>query len=78
MSKEMAESLNLDLSDKKDTAFGIGGEVKSVNSFVKFLISQGHERYSISIPVKVILDDFSFPFLLGRKDFFNEFKITFD
>jgi len=78
MSKEMAESLGLNINQKQDVSFGIGGKVKSVNSTVAFLIMQGHERYKLIIPIKIILDDFSFPFLLGRKGFFNEFIITFD
>ena len=78
ISKEMAESLGLNMDAKEDVAFGIGGQVKSINSNIQFLIEQKHERYILTIPVKIILDDFSFPFLLGRKGFFNEFVIIFD
>jgi len=78
MSKEMEESLKLNMKGKEDIAFGIGGKVKSINSNIQFLITQKHERYNLRIPVKIILDNFSFPFLLGRKGFFNEFIITFD
>ena len=78
ISKEMAENLKLNMGSKEDIAFGIGGKVKSINSNIQFLITQKHERYNLTIPVKIILDDFSFPFLLGRKGFFNEFIITFD
>ena len=74
----MAEGLDLRMDGERDIAFGIGGEVKSINSSVSFLIEQNHERYFLTIPIKIILDDFSFPFLLGRRGFFNQFKIIFD
>lgn len=78
MSSEMAESLDLNIKGEQDISFGIGGKVKSVNSTISFLITQVHERYQLTIPIKIILDDFSFPLLLGRKGFFTEFIITFD
>lgn len=78
ISKEMAENLKLNMKGEEDIAFGIGGKVKSINSNIQFLIEQKHERYNLAIPVKIILDDFSFPFLLGRKGFFNRFIISFD
>ncbi|MCX6750700.1 MAG: retropepsin-like aspartic protease [Candidatus Pacearchaeota archaeon] len=78
MFKEMAESLDLNMEGEQDVAFGVGGKVKSLNSTISFSITQGHEKYQLNIPIKIILDDFSFPLLLGRRGFFNEFVITFD
>lgn len=78
MSKDMAELLGLELNKEIDFAFGIGGKVKSVQSNVRILIEQKHERYEINLPVKIILDNYSFPLLLGRAGIFDEFVIIFD
>lgn len=78
MSKDMAELLGLELNKKIDSAFGIGGEVKSMQTIINILINQKHEQYKINLPIKIILDDYSFPLLLGRAGFFDEFIITFD
>lgn len=79
MSRDMAELLGLELNKKEtDFAFGIGGKVKSIQSDIKILIEQKHERYEIDLPIKIILDDYSFPLLLGRAGIFDEFVIIFD
>lgn len=76
--KSIAELLGLNLDGKVTLAYGIGGKVKSVESSVKILIDKGHERYSFSLPVKIIMDEYNFPVLLGRLGFFDKFVITFD
>lgn len=76
--KSIAELLGLDIEGEVTFAYGIGGKVKSVESIVKLLVQKGHERYSFSIPIKIILDDYDFPILLGRAGFFDKFVITFD
>lgn len=78
MSRDMAELIGLDISKETDFAFGIGGKVKSVETTMNILIEQKHERYNLTLPIKVILDDYSFPILLGRFGFFDEFIIIFD
>ncbi len=79
MSQQMAEILGINFSKKEiNSAFGIGGEVKSVQTKIKVLIEQKHERYELDLPVKIILDKYEFPFLLGRIGFFDNFIITFD
>jgi hypothetical protein len=78
ISQEMAEILGLDLNKEKDFAFGIGGRVESIESKIDFVIEKGHEHYSLSIPVKVILGKYDFPILLGREGFFDEFVISFN
>ena len=78
MSKDMAKLLGLKLDKKIDFAFGIGGKVKSIQATINILIEQKHERYNLGLPIKIILDDYSFPLLLGRAGFFDEFIITFD
>ena len=75
--KHVAELLNLDLSGKKEKAFGIGGEVPAIQSHMNIELEKGHEKYSFRIPVKVILDDYDFPPLIGRAIFFDKFEITF-
>jgi hypothetical protein len=78
MSKDMAELLGLDLNKDIDFAFGIGGKVKSLQTAIEIILEQKHEKYSLSLPIKVILDDYSFPLLLGRVGFFDEFIVPFD
>lgn len=78
ISKDIAELLGIDMNGEKTTAFGIGGKVNSVESKMKIIIEKGHENYFFEIPVKVILDDFDFPILLGRLGFFDEFIISFN
>ena len=76
--KSIADLLGLNLEGEISFAYGIGGKVKSIESSMKILIQKGHERYSFNIPVKIILDDYDFPILLGRAGFFDKFVITFD
>lgn len=76
--KEIAEILGLNISGDVTPAYGIGGKVNSVETKVNILIEKGHERYNFSIPIKVILDEYDFPILLGREGFFNNFVISFD
>lgn len=78
MPKELAELLGLDLTKPRDSAFGIGGEVESIETKAKIIIEKGHEKYSFQIPVKVILGNYDFPVLLGRIGFFDQFIISFD
>ena len=78
MSKDVAEIAGLDLSGDKTPAFGIGGKVDSIETKMKILIEKGHERYTLTIPVKVILGTYDFPILLGRTGFFDKFIVTFD
>ena len=75
--KHMAELLNLDLNNAKEDAFGIGGKVPAIPTFMNIEINKNHEKYSFRIPVKVILDDYDFPPLIGRAVFFDKFDITF-
>ncbi len=78
MSKDVAEILGLDLKGDTDYAYGIGGKVKSVDTKVKITIAKGHENYTFQMPIKVILEDYDFPILLGRAGFFDRFIISFD
>ena len=75
--KNVAELLGLDLSGDREEAFGIGGSVPAVQTRVHLEFGKPHERYSFSIPVKVILSEDDFPPLIGREVFFDKFKITF-
>ncbi|MFC1722931.1 retropepsin-like aspartic protease [Nanoarchaeota archaeon] len=78
MSREFAEALGLDLRGKRSAAFGVGGKSEAVDTKMKILVSKGHESYSFSIPVKVLMNDSDFPILLGRVGFFDKFIISFD
>ncbi len=74
----LAEAIGIDLSSSVDECVGIGGRVASKESRMRVSLGQGHERYNFEVPVKVILDSYEFPILLGRKGFFDKFLITFD
>ncbi len=78
MSKAIAELLGLNLNSQITKAFGIGGEVDSVETTVSITIEKGHEHYTFQIPVKIILGDYDFPILLGRAGFFDKFIVSFD
>ncbi|MEK6842402.1 MAG: hypothetical protein AABX84_01185, partial [Nanoarchaeota archaeon] len=60
-----------------EDAFGIGGKTPAISTKINIEINKGHEKYSFNIPIKVILDDYDFPPLLGREVFFDKFDITF-
>lgn len=74
----IAEILGLDLKHEKRPAYGIGGKVDSIETKMEIIIEKGHERYDFQIPVKVIIDKYEFPVLLGRAGFFDRFIISFD
>ena len=78
MPKEMAEVLGLKLDGEISYAYGIGGKAKCIETRVMIIIEQKHEIYKLHIPVKVVLENYSFPFLLGRAGFFDEFIVSFD
>ena len=77
ISKDFAEILGLNLEGKKTPAFGIGGKVDSIQTNINIKIGNAHENYVFKIPIKVILDTFDFPPLLGRVGFFDKFVISF-
>ena len=64
----------------EDTSYGVSGPVESVISHVDPEIGKGHEHYSFRIPVRILFSntDYYAPTLLGRKGFFEKFKITID
>lgn len=78
--KDIADTLGLDLSGQKEKAMGVGGMmIDTVRTKVKMTLEKGHERYTLTIPVKVLMVENSMtPPLLGRVGFFDEFKITFE
>lgn len=78
MPKDMAEILGLDLSGKRSSAYGIGGKTETVDTTVGITIKKGHEKYSFTMPIKVILGEYDFPVLLGRVGFFEKFIISFN
>lgn len=75
--RHMAELLGLELNGPTEDVFGIGGVAKAIQREVKIEFSKGHEKYSFNLPVKVILDNYDFPPLIGRAVFFDKFDITF-
>ena len=79
MPKGIAEIIGADLSGKKDDVIGIGGKVSAVENKIRCSVKGAHEKYNFSLRIKVLLDDVGgkFPILLGRKDFFENFDVTF-
>ena len=78
MSQSMAVLLGLNLNGPKSVAYGISGKVQAIDSQVRIQITNGHEKYSFSIHIKIILDEYDFPILLGRAGFFDKFVVIFD
>ena len=76
--KDIAEILGLDLSGTHSTAYGIGGKTDALDTTMGILVEKGHEKYTFRIPVKVIMDPYDFPILLGRAGFFDQFIISFN
>jgi len=76
--KDIAEILGLNLKGDITDAFGIGGSARTIETKIRVIISKGHERYQLQLPIKVILGKYDFPVLLGREGFFDKFKIIFD
>ncbi|MBI4439686.1 hypothetical protein HY638_01830 [Candidatus Woesearchaeota archaeon] len=76
--RSLAESLGVNLNGEVSNTYGIGGKARSIESKEKILVQKGHERYEFDLPLKVILDEYDFPVLLGRHGFFDKFVITFD
>ena len=76
----LAITLGLDLSGKRIVSYGISGAVESVVSNVSIKIGKGHEHYSFQIPIRILFPDSDYvaPTLLGRKGFFERFKITIE
>lgn len=76
----VAATLGLDVSGKRIRSYGISGSVESVISRVNIKIERGHEHYSFQIPIRVLFSDSDYvaPTLLGRKGFFERFRITIE
>ena len=75
--KDIAELLDVDLSGEETVSHGISGEVKVKESKIRINIKKGHEDYSFVIPIQIILSGDP-PVILGRRGFFDKFKITID
>ena len=80
MDYRIAEKLHLNLDGKKVVSYGVSGAVKSVITEVTIELGKGHEHYTLSIPIRVLFtkSDYIAPTLIGRKGFFDKFRITFD
>ena len=75
--KEIAEILEVDVSGGREPVIGIG-DSEAVACKIEIILQHGHERHSISVEAKVILNDTDdFPVLIGRAGFFDAFHITF-
>ncbi len=78
MPRGLAEVLDLDLSGKKNPSWGLSGEaIECIETNVKLKIGNSRNNYEFMIPILVSPDD-NCPVILGRRTFFEKFKITFD
>ena len=74
----LAELLNLDLSGPKNPSWGLSGEaIECVETEVELRIGNARNNYNFTIPILVSPND-ECPIILGRRTFFEKFKITFD
>ena len=74
--KGIAQLLNLNLG-KKSNSSGLGGEVSVRISRVSFRIKKEHGYHNLTVPVEIVGSD-KIPVLLGRKGFFDKFKVIID
>ena len=76
-----ANWLNLDMTGCRTRSYGISGSVETVISKVGIEVSRGHEDYTLDIPIRVLVlgeaDPYA-PTLIGRRGFFDQFRITID
>ena len=76
-----ANWLNLDMTGHRTKSYGISGSVETVISRVDIEVSKGHEHYALNVPIRVLILDELDPYaptLIGRKGFFEQFRITID
>ena len=79
ISKAFAELLGLNLKMPAETTTGIGGNVPAKRTKAVIMIQKGHEKYHITVPILVLLEEKeNIEIILGRQVFFDEFSITFD
>jgi len=76
--KGLAELLGLKLSDKIEKSKGIGGEVEVRTSKLNFRLKRDHDYYSFDNVDIQVVDTDDVPVILGRRGFFERFKITID
>jgi hypothetical protein len=78
VTKDIAEVLNLNLNVPETTSIGIGGKVRSKETTMNIKVGHDSETYTFRIPVMVVLGHIDFSVLLGRKGFFDKFKVEFN
>jgi len=78
LGEDVANMLNLDMNSPESVAIGIGGHVKSKESVMNIRMGHDRERYNIRMPVKILLEKSDFGVILGRRGFFDKFRIEFD
>jgi hypothetical protein len=77
--KGIAEILGLKIEGIPITpAYGISVTINTVQTKMGIIVGRGSITEHFIIPVKVALDQYDFPPILGRFGFFDKFSITFD
>ena len=80
MDYRRALKFGLDLSGQRIKSYGVTGSIDSVITNVQIDVSRGHEHYSFQIPIRILFSDSNriIHTLIGRKGFFDKFRITID
>lgn len=79
MPKDLAEFLGVDLSAKPEHVRGLSEETTAIPAKINIVVQKGHEKYKLLVEFRVIKNaDEDIPLIIGRKDFFENFKITFN
>ncbi|MEK6871374.1 MAG: retropepsin-like aspartic protease [Nanoarchaeota archaeon] len=74
--KEIVEFLEIELFDNNEV-FGISGtSIKVKEGKMRITFGKGREFYNFEIPI-LVPDSDDVPLIIGRKGFFDQFKITF-
>ncbi len=78
--REFGEIMGVDFTrGEREKTKGVGGEVDTLRTAINVNIVRGHESYTFTLPIHIMLKEKTdVPPLIGRAKFFDEFKITFD
>ena len=76
ISRDIAESLGLNIKDSTSIAYGLGSKFRTVEKNLRIRFGKGDENHVIDLPMRIVVDVIDFPPLLGRYGFFDRFEIT--
>lgn len=71
---DLAVVLGLSLGEEIKTG-GLGGMVLARKSMLSFTLAKGREKYVLTAPALVLVDNVDVPLILGRNGFFEQFHV---